>query len=131
MQKNAYMFVLPDEVGGTHPALVEAMGFGNCVLVNDTASNLEVVGNAGFNYKGAEGAQDLCRKLQMLLDVPELVAEFRTKAEHRARTNYRWEAVVHDHLALYRQDFGVHGPQLCQRLKWLIQMGFSLSNSWN
>ena len=39
-QKNAYIFVLPDEVGGTHPALVEAMGFGNCVLVNDTASNL-------------------------------------------------------------------------------------------
>src|ERR1019366_5492125 len=36
LQQNAYLFVLPDEVGGTHPALVEAMGFGNCVLVNDT-----------------------------------------------------------------------------------------------
>jgi glycosyltransferase involved in cell wall biosynthesis len=114
LQKNAYMFVLPDEVGGTHPALVEAMGFGNCVLVNDTPSNLEVVGNAGFNYKGAEGAQDLCRKLQMLLDDPELVTQFRTKAEHRARTHYRWEAVVRDYLSLYRQLLGVDAPQTAE-----------------
>src|SRR3984893_18720565 len=94
LQKNAYLFVLPDEVGGTHPALVEAMGFGNCVLVNDTASNLEVVGDAGFSYVGTEGSRDLARQLRMLLDNPSLVADFRLKAEERARAQYRWEAVV-------------------------------------
>jgi glycosyltransferase involved in cell wall biosynthesis len=112
LQKNAYVFVLPDEVGGTHPALVEAMGFGNCVLVNDTASNLEVVGSAGFGYRGVEGAQDLFRRLQMLLDDPELVAEFRGKAEHRARTTYRWEVVVRDHLSLYSHLLGATEAQL-------------------
>ena len=65
LQENAYLFVLPDEVGGTHPALVEAMGFGNCVLVNDTPSNLEVIADAGFSYRGSEGAQDLGRQLQI------------------------------------------------------------------
>jgi rhamnosyltransferase len=112
LQKNAYLFVLPDEVGGTHPALVEAMGFGNCVLVNDTASNMEVIGAAGFSYKGKEEAQDLSRQLQMLLNDPALVAEFRLKAEERARTNYRWEVVVRDHLKLYGQVLGVPEVQL-------------------
>jgi glycosyltransferase involved in cell wall biosynthesis len=32
LQQNAYCYVHATEVGGTHPALVEAMGFGNCVL---------------------------------------------------------------------------------------------------
>lgn len=107
LQKNAYLFVLPDEVGGTHPALVEAMGFGNCVLVNDTPSNVEVIGDAGFSYQGREGAEDLARELQKLLNDGGIVAEFRVKAEHRARANYRWEAVVREHLALYARTLGV------------------------
>lgn len=107
LQKNAYLFVLPDEVGGTHPALVEAMGFGNCVLVNDTASNIEVVADAGFSYKGKDGPLDLARQLQMLLDNPSLVANYRLKAQERAQANYRWESVVRDHLALYGRVLGV------------------------
>jgi glycosyltransferase involved in cell wall biosynthesis len=103
LQRNAYLFVLPDEVGGTHPALVEAMGFGNCVLVNDTPSNLEVISDAGFSYCGSEGAQDLRRQLQTLLDNPDLVYEFRLKAERRARANYSWKHVVQDHVRLYTQ----------------------------
>lgn len=103
LQVNAYMFVLPDEVGGTHPALVEAMGFGNCVLVNDTPSNVEVVGEAGFSYRGSQGCEDLRRQMQWLLDNPSTVAQFRPKAEQRARANYRWERVVRDHLTLYNQ----------------------------
>lgn len=112
LQKNAYLFVLPDEVGGTHPALVEAMGFGNCVLVNDTASNVEVIGDAGFSYKGSEGPVDLARQLRMLLDNPTTVADFRLKAEQRARTHYRWECVVRDHLTLYGHILGAPEVQL-------------------
>jgi glycosyltransferase involved in cell wall biosynthesis len=102
LQRNAYVFVLPDEVGGTHPALVEAMGFGNCVLVNDTPSNLEVVGDAGFSYHGAEGAEDLCMQLQMLVDHPEVVQEYRSKASDRASIHYRWEDVVLAQSVCYR-----------------------------
>jgi len=103
LQRNAYLFVLPDEVGGTHPALVEAMGFGNCVLVNDTPSNLEVIADAGFSYQGKEGSQDLRRQLQALLEDPGAVEEFRLKAERRARANYSWGHVVCDHASLYAE----------------------------
>jgi glycosyltransferase involved in cell wall biosynthesis len=106
LQRNAYLFVLPDEVGGTHPALVEAMGFGNCVLVNDTASNLEVIGDAGFSYRGREEDRDLSRQLQFLLDNPETVSSYRAKAAQRARLNYSWDQVVSDHLVFYKQVLG-------------------------
>ncbi len=107
LQQNAYLFVLPDEVGGTHPSLVEAMGFGNCVLVNDTASNLEVVADAGFSYRGAEGDRDLERQLDKLLKDPSLVQEYRRKARNHAQQTYRWEDVVAEHERLYQTLLGL------------------------
>ena len=103
LQQNAYIFVLPDEVGGTHPALVEAMGFGNCVLVNDTPSNLEVIADCGFSYCGKDGAEDLRDQLRVLVDKPELVAEYRTRALFRAQEQYRWQDVTRQHAALYER----------------------------
>jgi glycosyltransferase involved in cell wall biosynthesis len=103
LQRNAYLFVLPDEVGGTHPALVEAMGYGNCTLVNDTPSNLEVIGDAGFSYRGAEGAEDLEKQLQMLIDNVQVVQGFRARASQRALMHYRWEDVVRSHADFYQR----------------------------
>jgi glycosyltransferase involved in cell wall biosynthesis len=42
LQRNALIYVQATEVGGTHPALIEAMGSGGCVLANDTPENREV-----------------------------------------------------------------------------------------
>jgi glycosyltransferase involved in cell wall biosynthesis len=50
LQQNAYCYVHATEVGGTHPALLEAMGYGNCVLTLATPENMEVVGDAGVPY---------------------------------------------------------------------------------
>jgi glycosyltransferase involved in cell wall biosynthesis len=82
------------------------MGFGNCVLVNDTQSNLEAIADAGLSYRGSEGAQDLARQLRMLLDNPDLVAKFREKAKRHALANYRWSDVVKEHEGLYRRLLG-------------------------
>jgi glycosyltransferase involved in cell wall biosynthesis len=117
LQKNAYLFVLPDEVGGTHPALVEAMGFGNCVLVNDTPSNLEVVADSGFSYRGSENDRDLHRQMQELIDSPALVAEYRRKAQQHARANYAWERVVLQHEQLYRHVLGFREDTLALSAK--------------
>lgn len=106
LQRHAYVFVLPDEVGGTHPALVEAMGFGNCVLVNGTPSNLEVIGDAGFSYEGAQLDRDLRDQLRMLLAKPEVVAAYRARALDRAMTHYRWEDVIARHESFYGAQLG-------------------------
>src|SRR5262249_54830791 len=42
---HAAAYVHATEVGGTHPALIEAMGFGRALLVNDTPENREAAGD--------------------------------------------------------------------------------------
>jgi len=98
---NARIFVETSEVGGTHPALIEAMAFGNCVIVNGTEENRETISDAGFAYDTTKGASGLRPLLQQLLDSPSLVAEYRRRAENRAATVYSWDTVT-DH---YEQLF--------------------------
>jgi glycosyltransferase involved in cell wall biosynthesis len=94
LASNAYCFVETSEVGGTHPALVEAMGFGTCVIVNDTPENLETTGDAGFSYDGAMGAASLRAVLERLLKDDALVREQAARARERARRHYSWDAVT-------------------------------------
>lgn len=100
---NAYIFVETSGVGGTHPALVEAMAFGNCVVVHDTLENLETIGDAGFAYDGKVGKDSLRQVLQHLLSEPELVEEHRQRACRRAQTYYTWEAVTDAYESLFHQ----------------------------
>lgn len=91
---NASVFIESSGVGGTHPALTEAMAFGSCVIVNDTPENLETIGEAGFAYNGRGGADALRPVLQELLNNPAKVTEYATKAKQRAAVEYSWEAVT-------------------------------------
>lgn len=98
---NARVFAFASGVGGTHPALLEAMAFGNCVIVNDMAANLETVGDAALPYRGEQGADDLTRALSEVIADPALIAEYRRRAAHRAATVYSWEAVADQYEMLF------------------------------
>ncbi len=63
LQRHAYLFCAPTEVGGTHPVILEALAAGNCVLVNDHAPNVETVGEAGLTFSGREGVPSLTAAL--------------------------------------------------------------------
>ncbi len=103
---NAYLFVETSAVGGTHPALLEAMAFGNCVIVNDTPENLETIGDAGFSYSGRQGAASLRTVLSRLLADPTLVAEYRQRAQEHVRAHYSWDAVTDQYEALFERTLG-------------------------
>lgn len=100
---NAHIFVETSGVGGTHPALTEAMAFGNCIVVHNTPENLETIGDAGFAYDGIEGASSLRQVLERLIADPKLVQEYRQHARHRAETTYTWEAVTDDYERLFHK----------------------------
>jgi glycosyltransferase involved in cell wall biosynthesis len=91
---NASIFVETSGVGGTHPALVEAMAFGRCVVAYNTPENLETMGDAGRSYDGAKGAEALAPVLQDLLDHPGTVRELGLAAGQRSRAHYTWDAVT-------------------------------------
>lgn len=98
LQQNAYCYVHATEVGGTHPALLEAMGYGNCVLTLATPENLEVVGDAGVSYTDEF---DLAEKLQRVLRDGSLVHAYRHRAQVRIRSHYDWERVVDQYEELF------------------------------
>ena len=117
LQRNAYLFCAPTEVGGTHPVILEALVAGNCVLVNDYEPNAETVGEAGVYFSGRQGVPDLARQLEHLIDHPEEVEANRAKARERAKL-YSWDAVAtaYEQLLLEVGDGGGHGPLPLDRL---------------
>lgn len=101
LQSNAYFYVQGTEVGGTHPALLEGMGHGNCVLANDVPEHREVLADAGVFFDAKENG-DLAEKMQYLLDNPEAVKSLGQKAVDRIKQNYSWEKVTEDYEALFK-----------------------------
>jgi glycosyltransferase involved in cell wall biosynthesis len=91
---NARIFVETSGVGGTHPALVEAMAFKNCVVTYNTPENLETIGEAGFPYDGKIGGDDLRKVLDHLINNPILVESYSQLAWQRAQSHFTWESVT-------------------------------------
>ena len=92
LQKHAGIFVFACEIGGVHPALIEAMAAGNPVLYLDTPENAETAGDVAVRYDKSE--DDLRAKLQVLLDDAGARQTLAVRAKQRADTLYRWEAIA-------------------------------------
>jgi glycosyltransferase involved in cell wall biosynthesis len=90
---HARAYIQATEVGGTHPALVEAMGAGRVVAYHDSPENREVCGEAGLPFD-VHRPDTLARHLAGLLDAPGAYAVFSERALLRVRERYRWEAVT-------------------------------------
>ena len=91
LRSNAAAYVQATEVGGTHPALVEAMGFGNAIIANDVPEHRETMADAGLYYKDR---QELAEALTMVLTEQNLAARLRERAHQRARERYGWDAIT-------------------------------------
>jgi len=104
---HAWVYVQPSEIEGTALSLVEAMGFGSCVVVSDIAENLETVGDAGLSFEIARPEESLAAVLRSLIASPATVAERREASLAYARHEYSWEHVAAAHEALYYSVAGV------------------------
>ena len=113
LSQNAYCYVHATEVGGTHPALLEAMGFGNCVLTLAAPENVEAIGDAGICYTDET---DLAEKLQRVLRDGSLVHAYRNRAQARVQQKYDWEYVVDRYEELFARMAGQQPPN-ANRLK--------------
>lgn len=88
---HCFAYIHATEVGGTHPALIEAMGRGALVLYRNTPENAEVAGDAGIPFE----PDDLVAKLRLALEMPEAERErLRRAAMERVRERYSWDAVT-------------------------------------
>jgi glycosyltransferase involved in cell wall biosynthesis len=108
LQQNAYCYIHATEVGGTHPALLEAMGFGNCVLTLAAPENIEAIGDAGIAYTDEN---DLAEKLQRVLRDGSLVHSYRNRAQARVLEYYDWDYVVDQYERLFAKMAGLQLPE--------------------
>jgi glycosyltransferase involved in cell wall biosynthesis len=89
---NARCYVHATEVGGTHPALIEAMGAGNLCLVLDTPENREVAGAVAWYWADEDELTKLLDRAFELAPAELGVLREQTKAWAAAR--YSWSAVA-------------------------------------
>jgi glycosyltransferase involved in cell wall biosynthesis len=100
LMSHAYCYIHATEVGGTHPALVEAMGMGNGLLVGDTLENREVAAEGAVYF--SLSSEDLARNMSWVLANPNQLESLASAARGRARSVYSWERVVDAYEALLR-----------------------------
>lgn len=88
---HCYGYIHATEVGGTHPALIEAMGRGALTLYLDTPENAEVAGGAGipFTHENLPETMQSCSKM-----TPKEREEWKAKAMTRVQERYSWDAVT-------------------------------------
>ena len=69
---HCFAYIHATEVGGTHPALIEAMGRGALTLYLDTPENAEVAGGAGMPFTSRQSHRTFCERV---LAMPEAERE--------------------------------------------------------
>ena len=91
---HCFAYIHATEVGGTHPALIEAMGRGAPVLYLNTPENAEVAGGIGIPFE-VEGLVD---KLKLVIAMPHQErAALGLYAMERVAERYSWDSVTHQY----------------------------------
>jgi glycosyltransferase involved in cell wall biosynthesis len=103
LSSHAYAYVQPSGVEGTRPALLDQMGFGNCVLVRDSGANTEVVDRFGVVFDRTRLPASLTAALQRLEDDPADVAARRDTVRERITGFYNWGWIADFHEDLFRR----------------------------
>ncbi|WP_328813642.1 glycosyltransferase [Rhodococcus sp. NBC_00297] len=89
--ENCGVYFHGHSVGGTNPALVQAMALGAPTVARDTVFNREVLQDAGsFVHPTASSIQE---GLANLMDLPSTQESHSAKAIRRAKEAYTWELI--------------------------------------
>lgn len=92
LQSHSYAYIHATEVGGTHPALIEAMGRGALVLYLDTPENHEVAGACGLPFRSEDELVIRIEEVVRWSDEQRLASSNTAMAV--ARERYSWDAVT-------------------------------------
>lgn len=99
LQSHCSVYVQATEVGGTHPALIEAMGRGALVLYLQTPENAEVAGGAAVSFN-----HDLKEKLQWAVTISEEERrQWGDRAMRRVEKFYSWDVVTDQYENLFQR----------------------------
>lgn len=98
---NCLSYIHGNEVGGTNPALLEAMGAGCFVVCRDVCFNREVLGDTGIYFKKDEN--DLSSKMVWVINNAEVLDDKRSHAQNRIKKMYNWDSVSTEYERMFEE----------------------------
>jgi glycosyltransferase involved in cell wall biosynthesis len=97
---NCAAYIHPLRADGTSPALLQAMAYGCCIVMNSLPEALSAAGDAALPFM-RNSIDDLARHIQNVLDEPKIAADYGQRARTKAQTDYNWDTVTETHRAIY------------------------------
>ncbi len=93
LYSNAHIFVHPSEQEGLSLTVLEAVSFGQPLLLSGIQSHQEMFGDLPFFFKN-KNIKNLRENLEFFLKNPELVQQRGKKIKKYSRQKYSWDRVV-------------------------------------
>lgn len=115
LQRHATVYIQATEVGGTHPALVEGMAFGNCIFALNGPENIEVTRGHALLFHNEQELTDLFfRSGSGQIDY----RQWGLRAQEYAAFTYSWETITKQYeatlakMARIGEPDDTHGQQI-------------------
>jgi glycosyltransferase involved in cell wall biosynthesis len=111
---NCYAYLHGHSLGGTNPALVKALGYGNCIVALDNPFNREVLISPSGTEYGILFPKDAARLTAILdeLDADAArAARFRVRAPDRVREAYTWDFIVQEYERIFTDVLASRGQR--------------------
>jgi glycosyltransferase involved in cell wall biosynthesis len=110
---NCFAYVHGNSVGGTNPALLQAMACGNFVIAFDNVFNRDVLTDCGVYFPGNENS--LTKQMQWALDNQKGMSLSREKARKRIEEHYSWDKIADEYERVF---LDVHHGKYSWRFNW-------------
>lgn len=105
---NCYAYVHGNAVGGTNPALLQAMACGNFVIAFDNVFNRDVLADSGVYFLNEEKL--LVKQMQWALDNAHDLASYRNRAQQRIREQYSWDHIADEYERVFLDVYQGNHP---------------------
>ncbi len=100
LRQNCFACIHGHSVGGTNPALLEAMSMKSLIIAHGNEFNREVGGQTTLYF---EDASDLTAKIDEIENKPDLFVHLKEAAYSRVLSNYSWTDIVREYDELFQE----------------------------
>ena len=91
LRSNALFYIHGHTVGGTNPALVEALGAGQAIIAHDNKFNRYVAKSAALYF---DNEKSLGNVFDKLINNKKLINTLRMNAKRQFLDNYQWDTII-------------------------------------
>lgn len=109
----SFAYIHGNSVGGTNPALLQAMASGCFTMAFDIPFNRDVLSDCGIYYE--RSVESLAEKMHWALNNENKLDDYRNKAQQRIKDIYSWDKIADQYEQLF---LDLHQGKFPWRFNW-------------